>query len=157
MPTVPESLADEIARWIAHERDAAYAAKLAILRLERCEDIAHFGRVLGEHERHADELGGLLRATRPDARPSREPSFATREAHVIGALRDGERILAEMAKIESTRIARYRDRPRRKDDEPHRMLDAVLERHLGDARARVAWLEKRRAASRPSVRRARVA
>jgi hypothetical protein len=73
MDRVPESPATtaELLRWIAYERDAAWTAKLAILRARRREDIAHFGACLREHDRHAGELALLARLTDPAAEVGR--------------------------------------------------------------------------------------
>jgi hypothetical protein len=78
MDRVPESSAwAELLRWIAYERDAAWTAKLAILRARRREDIAHFGACLREHDRHADELSQLVRVTDPAVEAPTEPCFVT--------------------------------------------------------------------------------
>jgi hypothetical protein len=146
MEKVPESAADvlELQRWIGYERDAALATKLAILRLERREDIELFGAFLAEHERHASELGQLLRAADPACEVPDEAPFLTRDPHVIGALMDPDCVLTASIALEASRIGRYDTRPRRRDDEPHRMLDAVLERHAVDAQMRLDWLTDRR-------------
>ncbi|HZU85487.1 MAG TPA: hypothetical protein VE987_21300, partial [Polyangiaceae bacterium] len=77
---------DETPQWIARERDAAWTAKLVILRVQRLDDIAHFGDCLREHERHIEELAHLTRAQTggTEAWTYREPSFVTRDPHVIG-------------------------------------------------------------------------
>lgn len=153
MEKVPESAlaVQELLRWIGYERDAAWATKLAILRLDRREDIELFGAFLAEHERHATELGQLLRATEPGSEVPGEPPFITRDPHVIGALVDADTVIAATSGLEVSRIARYDTRPRHRDHEPHRVLDAVLERHAVDARMRLAWLTDRRS-SRSLVR-----
>jgi hypothetical protein len=146
MEKVPESATavQELLRWIGYTRDAAWATKLAILRLERREDIERFGSFLAEHERHATELGQLLRAAEPGSEIPGEPPFITRDPHVIGALVDPDTVIAAMSVLEVSRIARYDARRRHRDHEPHRVLDAVLERHSVDARLRLAWLTDRR-------------
>jgi hypothetical protein len=153
MEKVPESAAavQELLRWIGYERDAAWATKLAILRLDRREDIELFGAFLAEHERHAAELGQLLRATDPGSEVPDEPAFITRDPHVIGGLVDSDTVIAATSVLEASRIARYDERSRRRDDAPRRVLDAVLERHAVDARVRLAWLTDRR--SSPSMAR----
>ena len=60
-------------------------------------------------------------------------------------------MIAATSGLEVSRIARYDTRPRHRDHEPHRVLDAVLERHAVDARMRLAWLTDRRS-SRSLVR-----
>lgn len=152
MENVPESTAAatrDLLQWIGYERDAALAAKLAILRLERREDIERFGAFLAEHERHASELALILRATDPCCEIPDEAPFLTRDPHVIGGLLHPDTVLAATSEIEARRIARYDARPRRGDDERHRVLDAVLERHSADARLRLAWLTDRR--SSPTI------
>lgn len=146
MAKVPESAATvvELQRWIGYERDAVWATKLAILRLERREDIELFGAFLAEHERHSTELGQLLRMADPGCESADEPPFITRDPHVIGGLSDAEGVLAASIALEASRVRRYEARPRRRDDGPHRMLDAVLERHAVDAQLRLAWLTDRR-------------
>jgi hypothetical protein len=131
-------------QWIGYERDAAWAAKLAILRLDRREDIERFGAFLVEHDRHTAELARLLRATDPRREVSHEPPFLTRDPHVIGGLVDADTVIAATSVLEVSRIARYEARLRRLDHEPQRVLDAVLERHAFDARLRLAWLTDRR-------------
>jgi hypothetical protein len=155
MEKVPESAgaAFELSQWIGYERDAAWATKLAILRLDRREDIELFGAFLAEHERHATELAQLLRATDPRSEIPDEPPFITRDPHVIGGLLDSETVIAATRVLEASRMARYNARPRRPDDGPHRVLDAVLERHAVDARLRFARLTDRRS-SRSLVGRA---
>ena len=144
MQRVPEQPAPaELLPWIAYERDAAWAAKLAILRLKRVADIAHFGACLREHDRHTDELGQLLRASDPRLDVRREPFFATRDPHAIGALSNAEAVIDAMVVLEEARIARYESRRPRRDREPHFMLDALLDRHAVDARQRLAWLRDR--------------
>jgi hypothetical protein len=72
MENVPESAAAlELLQWIGHARDAAWATKLAILRLARREDIERFGAFLAEHDRHTAELAQLLRT------PTLEPKSPT--------------------------------------------------------------------------------
>jgi hypothetical protein len=83
---VPESAVDELLRRIAYERDAAWAAKHAVLRVSGMKEIAHFGACVREHARHAEELAQLVRAVdRRRARLSsleslRAASCAPREA-----------------------------------------------------------------------------
>jgi hypothetical protein len=148
MEKVPESAAAalELLQWIGYERDAAWATKLAILRLDRLEDIELFGAFLAEHDRHAAELGLLLRAADPRRDIPEDPPFLTRDPHVIGGLSRPDTVIAAAIVLESSRIARYDARPRHRDHEPHRVLDAVLERHAVDARLRLAWLTDRRSA-----------
>jgi hypothetical protein len=157
MEHVPESFVDELVHWIAAERDAAWAAKLAILRMRTREDIALFGAHLREHERHADELAHLVRAAEPRRDVPREPTFVTRDALVVGALDRDHAVMAAMRDVEATRIARYEERPRRaksESNEPASIADALLDRHLADARARFATLEQRsRPSSQTSIRR----
>ena len=149
MEKVPEfaGAALELLQWIGYERDAAWATKLAILRLDRREDIELFGAFLVEHERHVDELGHLLRATEPRCEVPEEAPFLTRDPHVIGGLVDADAVIVATSLLEVSRIARYDARPRNRDHEPHRVLDAVLERHAVDARLRLAWLTDRRSSS----------
>ena len=146
MAKVPESCAAalELLQWIGYERDAALAAKLAILRVDRREDIELFGAFLAEHDRHAAELAQLLRVTDPRSEVPDEPPFITRDPHVIGELLDADAVLAAASLLEASRIARYDARPRSRDGEPQRVLDAVLERHAIDAQLRFAWLTDRR-------------
>ena len=141
MDRVPESTVDELLQWIAYERDAAWAAKLAVLRASGLRDIAHFGVCVREHERHAEELAQLVRAVdRRRAIPT-EPVFVTRDPFVVGDLDDGRAVLRAVADLERARIARYEERRR-----GYSVLDALLERHLHDARARLSSLEDLRAA-----------
>jgi hypothetical protein len=145
MDHVPESSVDELLRWIAAERDAAWAAKLAILRVQTREDIALLAAHLQEHERHAQELAQLVRAAEPRRSIPTEPGFVTRDAHIIGALDRDDAVIEAMTSIEAARIARYERRSRqvkRDRDAPSSLVDALLERHLDDARARLAALER---------------
>jgi hypothetical protein len=147
MEKVPEpagSATQELLQWIGYERDAAWATKLAILRLDRHEDIELFGAFLAEHDRHAAELGQLLRAADPSCDVPDDPPFITRDPHVIGGLSEPDSVFSAAISLEGSRIGRYDARPRRRDAEPHRMLDALLERHAVDARMRLAWLTDRR-------------
>lgn len=145
MEKVPEvhGAAFELLRWIGYERDAAWATKLAILRLDRREDIDRFGAFLVEHDRHSAELAHLLRATDSRCEIPEEPPFSTRDPHVIGGLVDPDTVIVATSALEASRIARYDARPRHGDDVPRRMLDAVLERHAAAARLRLAWLTDR--------------
>jgi hypothetical protein len=137
----------ELRRWIAFENDAVWAAKLAILRLERLEDIAQVGRWLREHERHAEDLARVLRTIGPRLQAPSEPSFVTRDAHEIGALDDDEAVLEALMGLEAARISRYESRHEaqtsRIDDRTHRLLDALLDRHALDAWVRLTWLKRR--------------
>jgi hypothetical protein len=131
----------EASIWLAREQDAAWTAKLVILRVERLDDIRHFGECLGEHERHIGELAACAR-TGKFARESSsllEPSFVTREPLAIGALAESSAVLAAMESIEIARVARYRSR----DAAMPTALDRMLAQHLTDARARLNWLRHR--------------
>jgi hypothetical protein len=140
MDRVAESSAPaELLRWIAYERDAAWTAKLAIVRARRREDIAHFGACLREHDRHTEELGKLLRATSPALEIPTEPSFVTRDAFVVGAVDDPATLLEAIDSLEAGRIERYEQRRGRT---PGARLDEILDRHLADARARRASLRR---------------
>jgi hypothetical protein len=157
MEHVPESFVEDLVQWIAAERDAAWAAKLAILRMTTREDIALFGAHLREHDRHADELACVVRTAEPRRDIPREPSFVTRDALVVGALDRDQAVIEAMRDIEATWIARYERRPRlakKEGHEPANIVDALLDRHLADARARLETLEQRsRAHSQTSIRR----
>ncbi len=141
MDGLPGCTVDELLQWIGYERDAAWAAKLAVLRVGGRDDIAHFGACVCEHERHAEELTQLVRAVDREREIPDEPPFVTRDAFVVGDLDEGGPVLDAMARLEGARIARYE--LRRRDAS---VLDALLERHLHDARARLAALLKRREA-----------
>lgn len=141
-----ETAASESLHWIRLECDAAWASKLAILRVDRREDIFHFGTCLREHEMHAAELRQLLRAVDPDREAPQDPPFVARDAYVIGALDGAEAVIAAMHAIEASRIHCYDRRTGRGQDEPHRTLDALLARHAADARQRLAWLKDRQRA-----------
>jgi hypothetical protein len=138
MDHVPESSATtDILRWLAYERDAAWAAKLAILRAASCADIRHFGACLHEHNRHAEELGALARAADGRIRIPAEPSFITSDPCVVGAIDDGRALLHAMERLEAVRIDRYVGRCRAGADQLASMLHGLLDRHLADARARL--------------------
>jgi hypothetical protein len=151
MDRVPESPASDLFRWIAYERDAAWTAKLAILRARRCQDIAHFGACLREHDRHATELTLLARLADPAAGVPTGPSFVTAEPLVIGAIALGGALVDAMDHLEAVRIERYEQRRRGGEGEPGSLLQQVLERHLADARARLASLRGLREARRASI------
>jgi hypothetical protein len=131
----------EASIWLARERDAAWTAKLVILRVERLDDIRHFGECLREHQRHIWELAGWARTGKlaRDSASLLEPSFVTREPHAIGALAESGAVLAAMESIEIARVAHYRSR----DAAIPAALDRVLMRHLTDAHARLKWLRDR--------------
>jgi hypothetical protein len=152
MDRVPESFATvEILQWIAYERDAAWTAKLAILRARRREDIAHFGASLREHDRHAGELAMLARLTDPAAQVPTDPCFVTEEPFVVGAIDDPATLVEAMDRLEAVRIDRYEQRRRGVDGGPGSLLDRLLERHLADTRARLASLRDLREARRSSI------
>ena len=140
---MPEPTVEDLLYWIACERDAAWAAKLSVLRVRGFQEIAHFGACVREHERHADELAQLVRAVDRQCEIPTEPPFVTRDAFVVGDIDDGRAVLHAMAGLERARIARYMERRR-----GYSVLDALLERHLSDARARLSALEQLRAAHR---------
>jgi hypothetical protein len=144
MGRVPESTVEHLLHWIACERDAAWAAKLAVLRTRDFQEIAHFGACVREHERHADELAQLVRAIDRYREIPAEPAFVTRDAFVVGDLAEGDGVLQAVAGLERARIARYELRARR-----YSVLDALLERHLQDARTRLSALDKLRVVHRP--------
>jgi hypothetical protein len=131
----------EASIWLARERDAAWTAKLAILRVERLDDIQHFGECLREHQRHVWELAGWARTGElaRDSASLLKPSFITRDPHAIGALAESSTVLAAMESIEVARVAHYRSR----DAATPAALDRVLGRHLIDAHARLKWLRDR--------------
>jgi hypothetical protein len=136
---------DETLNWIARERDAVWTAKLVILRVAKVDDIVHFGVCLREHERHIGELFQVACAfgVALERAPLAEPSFVTREPHVIGALADSELVLNAMERIEAARNLRYATH-RALDNEPsHHVLARVLARHRCDASARLEWLHRR--------------
>jgi hypothetical protein len=144
MAHVPEpGITAELLCWIAYERDAAWTAKLAILRARRIEDIAHFGACLREHDRHASELAQLVRASSPRVAIPVEPTFVTNEPDVIGAIDDGQALIDAMERLERARIERYAEgRPGLAEGTA--LLDRLLERHQGDARVRLAALRQLR-------------
>jgi hypothetical protein len=152
MDRVPESpvTADHLL-WIAYERDAAWTAKLAILRARRREDIAHFGACLREHDRHTAELSSLARRMDPTTEVPMDPSFVTAEPLVVGAIDDGGALVETMERLEAVRIDRYEQRRRGSEGQPGTLLDGLLERHLADARARLASLRGLREARRGAV------
>src|SRR5208337_5027608 len=96
--------------WIAYERDAAWTAKLAILRAHRLADIAHFGACLREHDRHAEELASLARLVDPKATIPTEPTFVTTEPFIVVAIDNGHALLVAMDRLEAVRIDRYLER-----------------------------------------------
>jgi hypothetical protein len=141
----PDSPAkSHIVQWIEYERDAAWTAKLAILRASRCEDIAHFGECLREHERHADELAVLARMADRTAQIPTEPTFVTGDPFVVGAIEGGRALLEAMERLEVVRIERYACRSPAGADQPASMLNGLLDRHLADARARLGRLRRLR-------------
>jgi hypothetical protein len=127
-------------RWIAYERDAAFSAKLAILRASRCEDIRYFGECLREHTRHVEELTALGRISVRAMDAPAQARFATTEPFLVGAVADGRTLFDAMERLEGDRIERYVDRHRAGADQATSMLDGLLDRHLGEARARLARL-----------------
>lgn len=139
MNDVPEpgTLArEEVESWVARERDAAWSAKLVILRLTEAGEIAMAGQFLAEHVRHIDELYALSHEL-PSALD--EPAFVTREPSLIGAVVQGGPVLDVLERIEKARIAAY---------ESHlaavpRELRQVLGQHCNDARARLHALRRR--------------
>ncbi len=130
--------------WIAYERDAAWTAKLAILRAERLEDIAHFGACLREHDRHADELVRLARASDRRASVPTDATFVTDEPHLVGSLHGGRALLETMERVEAVRVDRYLARIPLASGESMTMLHGILQRHLADARGRLAALGRLR-------------
>jgi hypothetical protein len=123
----------------AHERDAAWAAKLAILRLRRVEHIAFLGECLRQHDLHARELASLVRAADRRVPVPSEPRFLTPDALVIGALDDADRVLAALEELEAQRIRRYEARLGRQHPGT---VGAVLGRHYDAARARLVQLQR---------------
>ena len=147
----PESSAPtDLVEWIAYERDAAWTAKLAILRAKR-EDIAHFGACLREHERHADELARLARMDDRSASIPTEATFVTREPHVVGAIADGYTLLEAMEQLETVRVRRYETRGPVVTADLATMIEGVLERHCADARARLACVRRLREPSKAAA------
>src|SRR5579883_2905945 len=132
----------ELISWIAHERDAEWVAKLAVLRAHELEDIAYLGASVREHQRHAEELAQLLRATRARVPIPDGAVFLTRDPHVIGALSEPDAVLRALRDLEGARIVRYEER-RRGGADPRHLLDVLLDRHLAAARVRWAWLARR--------------
>jgi hypothetical protein len=141
MDRVPEPTVEDLLHWIACERDAEWAAKLAVLRTRDFQEIAHLGACVREHARHAEELAQLVRAVDRYREVPTEPTFVTRDAFVVGDLAEGQGVLLALAGLEGARIARYELRERR-----YSVLDALLERHLQDARSRLGAVEKLRVA-----------
>jgi hypothetical protein len=141
MDRAPGERADT-AEWVAYEQEAAWCAKLAILRASRLDHIAYFGSCLREHERHAKELSRNLPSPSPGSLG--RAAFLTNEPHVVGALKGDDDLLDAFQRIEAGRVDRYEARARAPHGTPSPMLDAVLERHLVDARARLESLRKMR-------------
>jgi hypothetical protein len=131
--------------WIARERDAAWTAKLVVLRVTRLDDIHHFGACVREHQRHIDELArwARVRSATLDGAALREPSFSTREPHVIGALVEPAAVLGAMAAIEARRVAHYQAREALVPRSSRGAFDRLLEAHRADAVARLDWLRSR--------------
>jgi hypothetical protein len=144
MDHVPESTrSSEIIQWIAFERDAEWASKIAILRAKPFDAIAHFGRCRQEHERHAEELAELAKELVPNEDIPTRPQFLTRDALVVGALEDEATLIDTMERLEWTRIGRYEKRRcRRAAGAQPAPLDGLLERHLNDTRDRLASLRR---------------
>jgi hypothetical protein len=141
METAPGTQTEtDAAEWVAYEHEAAWCAKLAILRAQSLDHIAHFGACLREHERHGKELSRNL----PSARhtPPGRATFLTQEPHIVGALSGADELLDAFHRIEASRVARYEARVRAPHRSPSSMLDAILERHLVDARARLDALRR---------------
>jgi hypothetical protein len=136
----PPELADVTLQWIAHERDAAWTAKLAILGAPRREDIAHFGACLREHERHARELAVLALSTRPHLDIPTEPPFLTSDASVVASRHERDPLLDAIERIELSRVERYERRRRGADTR----LETLLDAHLTDTRARLSALRRLR-------------
>ena len=113
-------------------------------RLVRPDNIDHFGECLREHERHVRELADWMRAEGAHVDPGvlREPSFATQEPHLIGALADGTAVLAAMEAIETARLAGY-PRPGETARATRCGLDRLLAQHGMDAQVRLVWLRRR--------------
>jgi hypothetical protein len=145
-PEPEQQYIGELVDHVARERDAAWAAKLAILRVRRLEDIAFLGACLREHERHAEEIAQLARAAGANGAIPREACFVTRDPHIVGAIADADAVIDTMRGLEHARIERYEQQRRSTDGEMRRTLDALLERHLLDARARLRALEALRSA-----------
>jgi hypothetical protein len=103
---------------------------------------------LREHDRHTAELALLARLTDSATEVPMEPAFVTAEPFVIGAIDDGGALVEAVDRLERGRIARYEQRRRGSDVEPGSVLDGLLERHLADARARLASLRGLRQARR---------
>jgi hypothetical protein len=144
MGHVPESgTTADLLRWIAYERDAAWTAKLAILRARRIEDVTHFGACLREHDRHADELAKLVRVSRPAVEIPMEPTFVTKEPFVVGAIDNGRALVEAMEGLERVRVDRY-DQRHRGGAQPATLVDGLLDRHQADACARLASLMRLR-------------
>jgi len=127
----------KILHWIAYERDAAWTAKLAILRASSREDVRHFGACLREHDRHADELTALARATDRGVELPKEACFVTGDPFVVSAIDNGAALVDAREHLEAVRIDRYISRRPTVTDEPLSMLDGLLDRHLADTRARL--------------------
>ena len=137
----PEShTGSNLLRWVAYERDAAAAAKLAILRASGCESIRHFGACLREHDRHAAELAVWAGAHGHPSSPRAEARFVTTEPLAIGDVDGGQALLDAMDRLETGRIDRYLARRAARAGEPASTFDALLDRHLADAYARLARL-----------------
>jgi hypothetical protein len=130
----------DLLRWVAYERDAAAAAKLAILRAAGCESIRHFGACLREHDRHAEELAAWAGAQGRRISPRAEARFVTTEPLAIGDVDSGEALLDAMDRLETVRIDRYLARRAARGGEPASTFDGLLDRHLADAYARLARL-----------------
>ncbi len=144
MERVPEPHApSHVLHWIAYEHDAAWTAKLAILRAAHKDDIAHFGACLREHERHAAELARLARMNDRHAPLPTDATCVTGEPHVVGAVADGRALLETMDDLEAARVRRY-EAHRAHGTHASEGLAAVLERHLADARARLEALRRLR-------------
>jgi hypothetical protein len=143
MDRVPEGSLRELLQWVAYERDAAWAAKLAVLRARDLDEVAYFGACVREHERHAEELTQLVRAVDRGREVSSDPPFVTRDALDVGDVDAGHGVLAAVARLEHARVARYEQRTRSAS-----VIDALLERHLQDARARLCALRDLCAAHR---------
>ena len=138
-------LLDMLNNLIALDFDAIDAYEAAINRLENATDKAQLRQFMGDHERHTQELGDIVRdlGSTPTMKGDIK-SVLTQGKVVLGNLMGDRGILQAMKSNEADTNTAYERAAARDDLPPH--VREVLQRNLADERRHRAWIEARLAA-----------
>lgn len=135
-------LIDMLNDLIALDYDAIDAYQAAITRLDNASDRARMTEMLGDHQRHTENLSAIVRELGgTPSRSSDMKSLLTKGKVVLADLMGDKAVLQAMKTNEDDTNTAY-DRAAHRDDAPVHVRE-ILRRNLEDERRHRAWIESR--------------